>query len=1045
MKKLLLFIWVCLSIIFAFDHVFLSCPAAGQPKTIVKPGNRISDFEARLALARVLSYEDSNLEGSLSQYRILLAGHPSDTQVQVETAEVLSRLKKYDEAASILREVLKREPANLNILVTTGNIYRYTGDMETSITYYKMALAVSPRSKEALYGLASALNQTGRADESEKILRGLYDQYPEDASIALELSRSYIAGRKYLMARPILLRTMELSKNDPDTIVLLADIECETGHAKSCRDLYMKALELSGNKESVKLRLADWMNMWGDFYGAESYYREYLASHTGNLPVSLKLASTLASSQRYEESEGIYMRLIFDGNAKAGALTGLARVKLLEKDYEGSIKYAKDALAAEPGNNDAFGIAAQSLVMTGSFSDARDLYQKTAMKGSERSKVMVDTGLTYLKENDIDSARKYFEKAIKEKPDDAAAIFYANWPDRVRTKQFLSSVIGKDKWSAGDLADWAELYMSEGLFGEAILFYRAALERDPEHFRSYIGLAEVLAVDRRYDESISLFKKLSAEFPKNYKILLGMARTLGWSKRYEESVELYRMIISMDPANPVPRREMARTAMWGKMAVLSMETYNSVLSPSVDSKLLDRLKRIDGLTADPTMKDIRDKLGLSAADGSLYTGYEKAGEVIGVDFQPYPGPSIQHEARSAIIDLYPDYRIQKSVYLEKKAKQLSYNKYFASSLPVYEALLNESPGNEEAIFDLAQAQCSMGLCKLEGKTYRRLLHIDPLHGLAADASELQRIRSNPSLRFDYSYWNEEGRGDLARITRNRFDLSFDIPVQCQYHIYMKGHRWLEHPDLTNRTYGANGFSLGFSGVFSPFLKGEASWTHKRYDSGDFATKDTGYGSLWFNVHDIFRFGAGYARTDELYNYFGIDQGIQADRFWAGFHSDITRKLEIDGKAEYINYTDSNSGSFLGMSAGYAFTDHPKIFKVTVSGELRNTLHDNEYVYRNGSLVNIIHPYWAPRDYSAAGLVLEWYHDLSKLFICGGEKHFYDIKASFGTDSENNPYARAEGEWNYEFIKHWMVGIKGMVHTSPEWDATGVWAILRYRF
>ncbi|HNT44021.1 MAG TPA: hypothetical protein PKN85_06140, partial [Syntrophorhabdaceae bacterium] len=155
--------------------------------------------------------------------------------------------------------------------------------------------------------------------------------------------------------------------------------------------------------------------------------------------------------------------------------------------------------------------------------------------------------------------------------------------------------------------------------------------------------------------------------------------------------------------------------------------------------------------------------------------------------------------------------------------------------------------------------------------------------------------------------------------------------------------------------------------------------------------------------------------------------------------------EVSGKAEYIGYNDSNSGSLFSLAAGYALTDHPRTFKVAASGETRNTRHDNEYVYRNGELVDIIHPYWAPRDYLAGSVLLEWRHDLSKTFICGAEQHFYDLKASFGTDSENNPYAKIEGEWSWEFLKHWLVGIKALAHTSPKWDATGAWAWLRYRF
>lgn len=974
MKKLIIMICAAGFALCAAEYGPLARQAIGQTQTIVRPGDRISDHDARLALARILSYDEANLEGSLAQYRILLAASPLDTQVQVETAQVLSRLKRFDEAGAILRETLEREPENTAILVALGNIYRYTGDTESSIGLYRKVLAKKPRSKEALQGLAFALNQAGRPAESLTILLDLHSRYPDDTAITLELSRSYIANRMYGKARVLLGAMLEAEKDNSGIIILLADIECEMGHARACRDLYLKALGLSGESVPLKLSFAGWMNMWGDFYGAESFYREYLASHPGDPGITLKLAEVLASSQRYEEAENIYMGLASDGRKDPAIFVGLAETKFLEKDFPSSIESAEKALQNDPANADALRIMAGSMTLMGNYDGARKTYEKIPQKKRGGPDTAIEIGKVFIKENRLDKARGLFEQAYLEYPDDIAASFYYNWPKELRSEKFTSSILRSRDACAPELERWAQLYMLHGLYNEAIEMYRAAIKKDPDYFPAFIGLAEALGISRRYDESIALYKELDGQFPKNSRILIGLARILGWSEHYDESIALYREIIRLNPADPVPRREMARTAMWGKTPELSMATYEAVI-------------------ADP--------------------GFGQ--------------------------------RVRRSFYLEKEAKWLSFNKRFTRSLPVYETLLNEYPGNEEALFDLAQSQCALGLCDHERTTYKRLLNIDPLHSLAGDALERQRIRSNPSLRFDYSYWNEEGRGDLARITRNRFDLAFDLPMACRYHITLKGHRWLENPDYTGTTYVANGFSLGFSGVFSPFVKGEASWTHKIYDSSDLGTKDTGHGTLWFNIHDRFSVAAGYARTDELYNFFGIEQGIQADRFWAGFHSGITRKFEIDAKAEYINYTDSNSGSFFGLSAGYAFTDHPRVFKIILSGEFRNTRHDNEYIYRNGFLTNIIHPYWAPRDYSAGSVIFEWRHDLSKLFICGSEQHYYDIKASFGTDSENNPYAKLEGEWSYEFKKHWMAGIKGMVHSSPEWNATGAWAHLRYQF
>jgi tetratricopeptide (TPR) repeat protein len=884
MKKLLL-----LSVL--ASALFLTGPGwADETGTIVPPESRVSDGEARHALARVLSKEEATLPDSLAQYRMLLALSPMDTAIQTETSQVLLRLGMNAEAAALLRGVYSRDPGN----------------------------------SEAAVGLA--------------------------------------------------------------------DVECSLGHAQVCRDLYLHALRICGHRPDLRLQFADRMNMWGDFYRACSIYRDHLDSHPDDREVALKLAGTLASSQRYEEAETLYRNLMA-ARKDARVLGALGAMKLLEKDFPAAEGYAREALAIEAGNTEAARVLSEALQFTGRYADARSLYEEMARQSGATPEVIVNIGRTYLKEGNSAEARIYFEKALAAGPGNIAARFYQNWPDTVRSKTFLSSVVDGKDLSASDLSHWADLYLSHGLFPEAIECLKEALRRDEAFFPASISLAQALGAHKQYDGSVRLYEDLAARFPDNSKILIGLARVLAWSKRYDEAISLYRQVIRLDPADPVPRREMARTAMWAKKPALAMETYDAALSTPGDGKT-------------------HPSAGSTEREGG---------------------------------ETFSRQRIRRSILLEKEAKKLAYDRRFSRSLPVYQTLITENPGNEEALFDTAQVACSLGLCDLERKVYERLLAIDPLHSLAGDGLEGSRSRANPSARFDYSYWNEEGRGDLARITRTRFDIAFDLPVRCQYHFFLKGHRWLETPDFDHATYGASGFSVGFAGVFNPFVKAEGSWTHKRYDSDTLGSKDTGHGTVWFNLNDRVRLGAGYARTDELYNYFGIIHGIQADRVFLAFQSDITRKLEIRGRAEYTGYTDSNSGSLFGLAAGYALTDHPRTFKVGVSGEMRNTRRDNEYIYAGEVLTDIIHPYWTPRDYRAGSVILEWRHELSKLFICGTEQHYYDLKASFGTDSENNPYAKIEGEWSREFMKHWLVGIKGMAHTSPQWNATGAWAWVRYRF
>jgi len=175
--------------------------------TIVPPEGRISDSQARLALARMLSWDDATLSESLMEYRLLLALSPKDSAIETEAAMVLLRLGMETEAAVLLRGVRLRDPAN-------------------------------------------------------------------SAAVAA-----------------------------------LADIECSRGHALACRDLYLEALQNPGERADLRLRFAQRMNLWGGFYKSSSLYREHLAGHPEDREAALRLANTLASSERYEEAQALLKTL----------------------------------------------------------------------------------------------------------------------------------------------------------------------------------------------------------------------------------------------------------------------------------------------------------------------------------------------------------------------------------------------------------------------------------------------------------------------------------------------------------------------------------------------------------------------------------------------------------------------------------------------------------------------------------------------------------------------------------------------------------------
>jgi tetratricopeptide (TPR) repeat protein len=1037
-------------IIFAAIITMLCGPllsASENRPSIVPPDQMISDFDARLALAKILSYNDNTLAESLREYTFLLEQQPDNPEVWLDMAKILMRKNRYQDALSYFNYVLSKKPDDYETLSSIGDAYLYTNRLKDAITFYNKALAVNPSSFEMQKKLALALSWDGSDEKALPLLLDIHRKNPENKETTVELSRLYTRKMQQQKALSLLYALRARYPGDPDILVEMAGIEASLGHAVKCRQLYIDALKMSNNNENILLRYADAMNMWGDFYKIEKIYKDHLRAHPGSTDIMLKLAWSLVSSERYEEAEGMYLILLLNNPDMTEALLDMAKLKLMEKDFAGALSFSDKFLVKKPGKFEALSLKAEALSYLKNYEDASNTYDeiiKRTDKKEKRAEALLGRGKMYLKQKDQKKAREYFEKAYEVDKENVKAQFYYTGIEHVTSRDFVDKILGKEAASPGRLKEWAELYALQGFNKEAILFYRAAIIKDPEFFPASIGLAQMYAIDHQYKNSIELLELLNANLPDASKIMIWQARALAWSKKYTESIEAYKSVRQINRKDPVPRKEMARVAVWGKMIDDADAFYKEIYTPPVDKELLKILTPAIRKIKNEHLLEALKRLDKISGEDSVYKGYEK----FSGDFDAYRQalPDNQRiQVETVLLELLPAYRIQKDAFLENRSKRFAWHKKFIHALESYEELIDFSPGNQEAIFDYAQVECSLGLCNREAKTYNTLLNIDPLHSLAGLALERQKIRSSPFLQSNYTYWMEDGRGDLSQISRNRFDLTLNIPLFCQYYAGVTGHRWLENPWYNHKTYAADGYSLFLGGIINPFIKGEMKWTYKKYSDSEISPRNTGHAFLWFNLKDYAHLGGGYERADEIYNYFGIQQGTQSDSWWMGISSDITRKLEINGKARFINYNDSNSGQQHQLSAGYAVTDHPRIFKVSMSGEYRNTQHENVSIYRGSNLINIIHPYWTPQNYTGTGITFEWYHDYSKLFFCGNELRFYDIKVSFGTDTENNPSAKIEAELYHQFYNHWTIGIKGMLNSSPQWNANGLWATLKYQF
>jgi hypothetical protein len=662
------------------------------------------------------------------------------------------------------------------------------------------------------------------------------------------------------------------------------------------------------------------------------------------------------------------------------------------------------------------------------------IYKKTAI---------IEIGKGYLSQNK-DLAHVYFSNAYLLYPEDVKLYFYANLSN-ILQKDFIEKIYKLAK-SAKDLTDIAWLYDNEKKINISKFFFQKAIEKDKDYYPARFGYVQMLGAAKIFAKNE--FDQLLKILPENYQLLFWEAKILSWIKDFTNSLEIYSVLEDINPKDPVIIREKARVASWDNNNSLAMQTLEKALRPSVDSSLYEYLIVHDYDFQDPKYEKDLNFLKMS----SFYYGYEKIKNSI----KKYLlSESQKRNLELALLNFSAEYEIQKSIFLEKESKNFFYQMQYMHANTTYKRLVEFMPYNQEAIFDYAQTFCYINLCDKAQKKYKFLVN-EFSDDIAKSLYEENIIRSQPYFDANHWYYEEAGRGDIDRIKRNRTDISFGFPITCRHEIIFMAHRWVEKPtyrrnteikdveQIKGKTYDAYGYSVDYEGIFSKYVLASARFTQKYY-LNHFKYINLGHINLLFNILDWVDLNIGFRRRNELDNIFSLRNNIRNNILFVEANSFLKRRISIEASSKSMIYSDNNFIQLCDMILGFRITQFPTILKLSVRSEYRNSDKTNVYVYDGPNLINIIHPYWTPKDYFACKGVLNWHHDISKLYLCGSEKHYYELEFSGGSDTEKNPAIRFFAAWFVEFKKRCLFNIKGYVHRSRLWNSESVEAEFKCYF
>ena len=169
-------------------------------------------------LAYVASRADK-LDDFLPIQRMELKRSPNP-QSYKEVVQLLTTLKKYDEAAATVEELMIRFPAerNARMLGELVREYRLADKPEDAVKAAREALKLDPNDLDAQVQLALTLNQTGKTDEAFALLRASAKREPANPMIQLILGGLLVQSGKNDEAAAVFKTLLEKYPNNDEVV-----------------------------------------------------------------------------------------------------------------------------------------------------------------------------------------------------------------------------------------------------------------------------------------------------------------------------------------------------------------------------------------------------------------------------------------------------------------------------------------------------------------------------------------------------------------------------------------------------------------------------------------------------------------------------------------------------------------------------------------------------------------------------------------------------------------------------------------------------------
>lgn len=499
--------------------------------------------------------------GCVPAARARIAHLPSPEPLRPVAPENSAQHEAHQQEAE-LREALRREPNNADVLARLGSLLATENRFEESAELYERALALNSGLSEVRRSLAAGYWQLGQTEKARMNLETVLKERPADTFAMLLLGMVSEELGDHARAAKLLGEVLPLVRRRPETIMGLARAQYHLGETEKARSALQLLMGHPAGPEAAFQggRLAA---EFKDYEAAERMFLSVQRSYADASALSYNLALAQFSAKHYEACEKTLSATIESGHGlpELFALLGLSYGK--RDRIEDMLKAFEKAINMDPANRTRYVDLGEALVEKKNYATALEVAKEAVKRFPSSSQIMAFKGSVELKMYRLtESLQSYTEAAALDpnNPRAALGLALAQWnmdrnDDAAKSfeegvRKFPNDAFFLQKYALFLLNAPGERDAEADARIQSLL--RRSEELDSSDAETHFQLGSLAMKQNRYDQAqreLQAAVRLDPEVAKFHLLLARLYRRIGREEDAEKETQLQRKLKAQEEQN----------------------------------------------------------------------------------------------------------------------------------------------------------------------------------------------------------------------------------------------------------------------------------------------------------------------------------------------------------------------------------------------------------------------------------------------------------------------------------------------------------------